>query len=135
MLNAREVLLYANDLYDGDWHKIYEFLSTKAHKKLTTEQEERAAELGGDTELITYLDLDYPMEYRESSYPQPPFVVTRTEVERVLKSKLMDSDEFDVLLIRLLYNNDKLDEVERKYAVMEKAHEDIESIIASCLKK
>ena len=69
----RQVLIYLDNLYEGDWDSIFYHIHTK--KKVDFEKVKEYYKSINHKILVTMLDDDYPPE--EKSKIQPAFVIRR----------------------------------------------------------
>lgn len=70
-MNTREILLYLSLTNDGDWDKIYEFISHK--EKLPPEEEILKSIKSFKGNYITILDNEYPLKLKQIC--KPPFLL------------------------------------------------------------
>lgn len=70
-MTAREILITLHNRFNGDWDKIYDFISNR--KDLGD------IDLTNSENYITLLDEDYPVELKNTY--RPPFVITKDQAK------------------------------------------------------
>ena len=74
--SMRDVIIYLDDIYKGDWNKTYSHISRK-EKVDVAEVNKRANKIKSSKDIITIIDDNYPEELKKVI--KPPFVVFKNK--------------------------------------------------------